>query len=41
VRLQATVVRRLGDRLNVEAGTVIGLSGDDTRAAKLGVWIEF
>lgn len=41
LRLQGTVVRRLGDRLNVEAGAVVGLAGDDTRAARLGVWVEF
>ncbi|MCU0908018.1 MAG: hypothetical protein MUF73_11330 [Rhodobacteraceae bacterium] len=41
LRLQGTVVRRLGNAMNVEAGAVIGVSGDDTRAARLGVWVDF
>ena len=41
LRLQGTLVRRLGPALNVEAGAVVGLSGDETAAARLGVWLDF
>lgn len=41
LRLQGTLVRRLGPALNVEVGAVVGLAGPDTAAARLGVWVDF
>jgi len=41
LRLQGTLVRRLGPVLQVEAGAVVGLAGDDTASARLGVWLDF
>lgn len=41
LRLQATVVRRLGERLSLEGGVVHGLVNDDRTGLRLGLWSEF
>lgn len=41
LRLQGTVVHSLGTRTRVEAGAILGLSGDDTHAVKAGIWLDF
>ncbi len=41
VRVQGTVVRSLGPSARIEAGAIVGLAGDDTRALKAGVWLDF
>jgi hypothetical protein len=41
LRLQATAAWRLGQAVRIETGAVFGLTGDDTQALKIGLWLDF